>query len=122
MPGPYNTMIPAQPPTGPYNTQIPVQLQDDPVLALLAPPAQAPNGDAYANNPSPDAYANNPSPNAYQKTPNLSPPPAPTNTRPSAFDKQPDINNASPNGQAAHLGCEGWSVRWRGHPQCQIYQ
>ncbi len=107
MPGPYNTMIPAQPPTGPYNTQIPVQLQDDPVLALLAPPAQAPNGDAYANNPSADVYANNPSPNAYQKTPNLSPPPAPTNMRPSAFDKQPDINNASPTGQVRILGAKG---------------
>jgi hypothetical protein len=117
MPGPYNTMIPAQPPSGPYNTIIPAQApnndggpadpQDDPVLSILAPPALAVVGDAYANNT--DAYANNPSPDAYQKTPNLQAQPvapAPLNTRPRDFDKQPDINNASPTGQARILGAK----------------
>jgi hypothetical protein len=111
MPGPCNMMIPAPPQSGPYGTQIPapapnnngVDLQDDPVLSLLAPPA---GGDAYANNTSP--YANNPNPDPYQKTPgsvSLSvPPPL---KRPAAFDQQPNINNASPTGQARILGAKG---------------
>jgi hypothetical protein len=105
MPGPYNTMIPAPPPSGPYNTMIPAPPPvDDPVLSLLAPPAVG-LGDDYANNN--DAYANNPSPNPYLKSPGTLPPQGgPANTRPSGFDRQPDINNASPTGQARILGAK----------------
>jgi hypothetical protein len=89
-----------------YGTIIPAQPQDDdPVLSLLAPSALALDADAYANQP--DAYANNPAPNAYQRSPNLpAQPMAPVITRPSAFDKQPNINNASPTGQVRIMGAK----------------
>ena len=83
MPGPYNTMIPAQPPPNPYGTIIPAQPRGRRPGAV-APRAFGPGARRRCVRQSaPDAYANNPSPNAYQKSPNLSAQPgAPVITRP----------------------------------------
>jgi hypothetical protein len=116
MPGPYGTIIPAQPPSGPYGTIIPAQppngggladSQNDPVLSLLAPPPLVLNNNAYANNPNSNVYSRSPNGDAYSMTPNLpSPPPVQQGPRPTAFDQQPDKKNASAMGQARILGAK----------------
>jgi hypothetical protein len=132
MPGPYNVQIPANSATGPYNVQIPakpayatspVLPDDDPVVSMLASaPAQdsgpygvwapgnsAQNGAAVQNADVPDNYntgGNAGPPNAPASNGGVvAPPPLPFNNgRPSAFDKQPNINDASAKGQVRIMG------------------
>jgi hypothetical protein len=123
--GPYGTMFPAPPPSGPYGTMFPApapnnngaaDLQGDPVLSLLAPPALGLDDDAY-NNSTP--YANQPNPDPYQKTPAIVPQAVPPAlTRPTAFDQQPNINNASPMGQVRILGAK--DGRYAGEDQGNV--
>ena len=52
MPGPYNTMIPAQPLSGPYSTMIPAQPTQDPTTRCCRSSrlrALALDADVYAN-------------------------------------------------------------------------
>jgi hypothetical protein len=119
MPGPYNVQIPANAGSqnvpipgsmGPYNVQIPANttyanapgdLGDDPVVAMLS---SAPGHDADI----PDDYntgVNAGAPNAPGSNGAVvAPPPAFNNGRPAAFDKQPNINDATAKGQARILG------------------
>jgi hypothetical protein len=88
------------------------QMDDDPVLSLLGPTGLALDDNANTKNPVEDPYHQSPNSrpveDPYHQSPNSqSQPGLPAINRPSAFDRQPNINDATPMGQARIPGPMG---------------
>jgi len=111
MPAPYGTRIYVQ---APDNGGGPADPQDDPVLSILAPMALPQDSGPYnvripanaaSNSLGADAYHSSNNTSAQNGAPSAMPG-MPASTRPRDFDRQPNINNASPTGQARILGAK----------------
>ena len=108
MPDPYGVKIPAKVPD---SNGAPDDMQDDPVLSILTSVSQTTDSGPYGVKIPANSASNAPADDPYMTSQNASRPNGapstmvamPVSTRPRDFDRQPNINNASPTGQARIL-------------------
>ncbi len=116
MPDPYGVKIPAKVAD---NGGAQDDMQDDPVLSILTSVANSTDSGPYGVKIPANGASNAPADDPYMTSQNASRPNGapstmvamPVSTRPRDFDRQPNINNASPTGQAPHPGREAGPVR-----------